>query len=66
MANITQFSIKIRSESHDMPEANFSIGFIIYHTRKNKLGISEPFVSAIEIASLKLSVNNRKIGRAHV
>ena len=55
------FIVKVHSQSHAMPESNFWLGFIIYHLKKNKAGIWESCISQLEIASLKLSINNRRV-----
>ena len=53
--------VKVHSESHAMPESKFWLGFIIYHAKKNKADFFEPCVSSLEIISLKLSINNRRL-----
>ena len=56
------FALKVRSLNHIMPEADFWLGFVIYHSRKNPLGDMEPFVSALEITALGLTVDRRRNG----
>lgn len=54
--------LKVRNLNHVMPAADFWLGFVIYHFRKNPLDVMEPFVSTLEIAKLGLTVDRRRNG----
>jgi hypothetical protein len=59
MTTANQVIIKVRSDAHHLSADKFWLGFIIWH-RENET--NHPCVSAIEIAGLGLSINNRKKG----
>lgn len=59
MTTANQVIIKVRSDAHQLSADKFWLGFIIWH-RENET--NHPCVSAIEIAGLGLSINNRKKG----
>jgi hypothetical protein len=59
MTTSNQVIIKVRSDAQQLSAARFWLGFIIWH-RENET--NQLCVSAIEIAGLGLSINNRQKG----
>ena len=60
--NLDQVAICVKSRNHELPATIFWLGFVIHHGCRNADGLVKAAVSAIEIISLNLSVNNRQNG----